>query len=215
MSRRRFENLEPERQQRLLDSAAEEFAEKGYDAASLNRILDRSGMSKSSLYYYFDNKADLFGTLVERSLALLIREIGGFDPERLTAETFWSELEELMLRSVRAFSRDAWYLKLGRMFYRLRGSRKGGATESTMKAARGWIGRILQRGQALGVIRADLPLSLLIDSSMALGEAMDRWSVEHWDEMTPEERLEITSRQIGLFRRMLAPEGGGAGHQRP
>lgn len=211
MSRRRFENLEPERQQRLLDSAAEEFAEKGYDEASLNQILDRSGMSKSSLYYYFDNKADLFTTLVERSVALLIREIGGFDSERLTAETFWSELEDLLLRSVRAFNRDTWYLKLGRMFYRLRSSRKGGATDSTMKAAHGWIGGILRRGQGLGVIRTDLPLSLLIDSSMALGEALDRWSVEHWDEMTPEERLEISSRQIGMFRRMLAPEAGADG----
>jgi hypothetical protein len=35
MSRRRFENLEPERQHRLFDSAAEEFGAKGYDAAAL------------------------------------------------------------------------------------------------------------------------------------------------------------------------------------
>ena len=69
MSRSRFENLEPDKQQRLIDSAAEEFAAKGYDAASLNRILELAGMSKSSLYYYFDDKADLFTTLVDRSLA--------------------------------------------------------------------------------------------------------------------------------------------------
>src|SRR5215469_14575411 len=50
VSRRRFENLDADRQQRLFDSAAEEFGARGYDAASLNRILERSGMSKSSLY---------------------------------------------------------------------------------------------------------------------------------------------------------------------
>jgi AcrR family transcriptional regulator len=43
MSRNRIENLEPERQQRLFESAAEELTDHGYDAASLNRILRKSG----------------------------------------------------------------------------------------------------------------------------------------------------------------------------
>jgi len=87
MSRARFDNLEPEKQNRLFDSAAEEFADHGYEGASLNRILERSGMSKSSLYYYFDDKADLFVSLTERSMAYLLKEIGGLDAAALTGDT--------------------------------------------------------------------------------------------------------------------------------
>jgi AcrR family transcriptional regulator len=206
MSRPRFENLDAERQQRLFDSAAEEFAARGYDAASLNRILERSGMSKSSLYYYFDDKADLFTTLVERSIAFLFKEMGGFDPDKLTAETYWSECEAFYRRCIVLMNRNAWYVKLGRMFYRLRGDPKEGApTQRMFDAARRWIGLILARGCALGVVRADLPSSLLIDCAMGVGEALDRWVVAHWDELDEAARLRMASEHIDLFRRLLHP----------
>jgi hypothetical protein len=34
---------------------------------------------QSSLYYYFDDKADLFTTMIERARGFLLREVGGFD----------------------------------------------------------------------------------------------------------------------------------------
>ena len=149
MSRRRFENLDPDRQQRLLESAAEEFDEKGYDGASLNRIIERSGMSKSSLYYYFDDKADLFTTLLERSMTFILKEIGGFDVGKLTAETYWSELEALGRRAMQVVARNSWLLHLGRVFYRVRGGPKSGpATGRVFDAARLWIGGLVSRGQA-------------------------------------------------------------------
>ncbi|MFC2970230.1 TetR/AcrR family transcriptional regulator [Acidimangrovimonas pyrenivorans] len=206
MSRPRFDKLDPARQQRLFDNAAEEFGDKGYDGASLNRILERSGMSKSSLYYYFDDKADLFTTLVERSVGFMLREIGGFDPADLTAETYWSEMEALYRRSVGMMNKSTWYVKMGRMFYRLRGDpKKSAPTGRLFQAARHWVGVIVARGQELGVVRRDLPDSLLIDSAMGLGEALDRWIVAHWDDYSPDERLQMAEQHIGLFRALLAP----------
>jgi AcrR family transcriptional regulator len=205
MSRRRFENLEPERQQRLFDSAAEEFGAKGYDAASLNRIVEQAGMSKSSLYYYFDDKADLFTTLIDQAIAFLFKEIGGLDPDALTAETYWSEFEALYRRAIAVCNRNAWYVRLGRMFYRLRSDPKGfAATDSTFQTARRWIGRLIARGQSLGVVRADLASSLLVDCAMGLGEALDRWVVEQFDQLDEPARLRMASEQVDLFRRLLA-----------
>ncbi|MGH7620186.1 MAG: TetR family transcriptional regulator, partial [Gemmatimonadaceae bacterium] len=50
----RFDNLDPDKQQRLFEAAADEFADHGFESASLNRIIERAGMSKGSLYYYFN-----------------------------------------------------------------------------------------------------------------------------------------------------------------
>ncbi len=209
MSRRRFDNLEPERQQRLIDSAAEEFGAKGYDAASLNRIVEQAGMSKSSLYYYFDDKADLFTTLIEQAIAFLFKEIGGLDPEALTRENYWSQFEALYRRAIAVVNRNAWYVRLGRMFYRLRGDPKGSsATDRTFQAARRWIGMLIARGQALGVVRTDLAGSLLVDCAMGLGEALDRWVVEHFDHLDEPARLRMASEQVDLFRRLLRRPAG-------
>ena len=49
----------------LLAASFEEFATRGYDKASLNRILEGAGMSKGQFYYHFKNKEGLYLALVE------------------------------------------------------------------------------------------------------------------------------------------------------
>ncbi|HVT11130.1 MAG TPA: TetR/AcrR family transcriptional regulator [Fimbriimonadaceae bacterium] len=206
MGSRRLDRLEPERQERLFECATDEFQANGYDGASLNRILAQSGMSKSSFYYYFDDKASLFTTLVERSIAYLFKEVGGLAPEELTAEDYWPKLEQICARVTDIANKNTWYLRLGRMFYRLRGDLKEGSpTRHTFQAARHWVGVLLARGQVLGVVRDDLPMSLLIDSVMGLGEAVDRWWVEHWDEFDSDRRSEIVAKLMQVFRQLLTP----------
>ncbi|MEX2208218.1 MAG: TetR/AcrR family transcriptional regulator [Myxococcota bacterium] len=49
----------------LLRAALDEFCERGYDAASINRILSASGVSKGQLYHHFATKEGLYLALVE------------------------------------------------------------------------------------------------------------------------------------------------------
>ena len=203
---RRLEKLDPERQRILFAAAAEEFAANGFDGASLNRILGKTGMSKSSLYYYFDDKADLFTTLVERSVSIVFTRLGVFDADSLTAETFWPEFEKRYARALSIVSGHGWLFRFGGIFYQLRSDRAHAApTNRVFAAAQRWVGIILARGQALGIIRTDLPDSLLINSTMGLLESLDRWTVEHWDELTAVQRDELPAVHIGLFRDLLAP----------
>jgi AcrR family transcriptional regulator len=203
---RRLENLDPDRQKRLFESAAEEFAAHGFDGASLNRILTKSGMSKSSLYYYFDDKADLFVTLIERTMTILFRKIGGLDPDLLTAENFWTTFEELYARSVAVINASPWLVQFGGMFYSLRGRpAAGSATGRVFEATRAWVTKIIERGQALGVIRRDLPQALLIDAAMSLLESLDRWGVRHWAELDAAARAALPAEHVALMRRLLAP----------
>lgn len=56
----KFLNLEKEKQDRILNAAIKEFAEKGYDRASTNEIVKEAGISKGLLFHYFQNKKQLF-----------------------------------------------------------------------------------------------------------------------------------------------------------
>ncbi len=53
---------------RLLSSAKEEFLEKGYTGASLRQICAKAGVTTGALYFFFQNKEDLFSALVEEPL---------------------------------------------------------------------------------------------------------------------------------------------------
>jgi TetR/AcrR family transcriptional regulator, cholesterol catabolism regulator len=79
------------RRRLILDAAATEFAESGYERATLDRIGDRVGLSKASLYHYVSGKEDLLAQLIERVIndiesRAATRTPDGADPvERLTA----------------------------------------------------------------------------------------------------------------------------------
>jgi AcrR family transcriptional regulator len=52
----------------LYATALREFAEKSFEAASLNRIISTAGVSKGSFYYHFANKEDLFFYLIDMAV---------------------------------------------------------------------------------------------------------------------------------------------------
>ncbi len=52
-----------QRQAELLEKAIEVFAERGYQATTMDEIAERAGVSKGMLYIYFKNKEALFGAV--------------------------------------------------------------------------------------------------------------------------------------------------------
>ena len=56
--------LSPEKRAQILLGAAKVFAADGYEGASMARIASVAGVSKGTLYNYFDGKAALFTTYV-------------------------------------------------------------------------------------------------------------------------------------------------------
>ena len=58
-------SLENNSRERLLETATELFAEKGYAATSVREIVERAGVSKPVLYYYFKSKEGLFYAILE------------------------------------------------------------------------------------------------------------------------------------------------------
>lgn len=205
MVRPRFARLEPERQEKILEAAGEEFAEHGYAAASVNRVVERAGLSKGSLYYYFDDKNDLFTTAIERATARLIERAGGIDLAALTADTFWPSFDALSRRTVRQLERHAWYVKLARSFYRWRAdSGAAGPSARAFDAVRRVTRDVLARGQELGAVRRDVPLPFLVELTLAVGEAGDRWLLDRWEELPAADRDAVLDAELQAFRRLLA-----------
>ena len=56
-----------ETREHILEVASKEFFSKGYDAASINTIVDAARVTKPTVYYHFKNKEGLFHALVEEA----------------------------------------------------------------------------------------------------------------------------------------------------
>ena len=54
---------------KILDAAKKEFLEKGFMKASLRSICKKAGVTTGALYFFFEDKDDLFASLVQEPLA--------------------------------------------------------------------------------------------------------------------------------------------------
>ena len=71
----RFDHLDAEKKQRVIQAAIDEFSCRGYEAANINRIAKQAHISVGSLYKYFKSKEDLFLYVIQLSSDLIEKEL--------------------------------------------------------------------------------------------------------------------------------------------
>lgn len=198
--------LSVEKRTLLFQVSSAEFAANGFKQASLNRIISRVGMSKSSFYHFFTNKTDLFNQTIDQAVAPILEGQRGFDLDALTAQNLWPTLFQMAGEMVEQVSSSTDLTTIMRMFYRCMDNPE----EKTLIAPymgefTTWLTALLNRGQDLHVLRDDLPESLLIDVLLAMGMAVDRWILDHWEDFSPETLMQTNKKTIDLFIRLLEP----------
>src|SRR5690606_39140051 len=57
---------DPAKREQIIQGAKRVFMKLGFDGASMNDITREAGVSKGTIYVYFENKEDLFVAMVDR-----------------------------------------------------------------------------------------------------------------------------------------------------
>src|SRR6266403_5056663 len=70
------------KRRQILDGARKVFMDLGFDGASMGEIARSAGVSKGTLYVYFDDKNRLFEAIVEEEALEQGKVAFNFDPER-------------------------------------------------------------------------------------------------------------------------------------
>lgn len=205
MARPRFSNLDETTRKRILETAAAEFAARGFDGTSLNQLIERLGISKGSFYYYFDDKADLYSTVVDHAWEIFL-PTENLDFSIFDADNYWPALQHLMREARTRARKNPWLVGFTRMIYDppdIPGIRK--ALAEKFNEAREWQVGLIRQGQSIGTVRDDLPEELLQVLLVGADEAGDRWFVENWDRLGEDEIERLFEEVFAIFRRMLEP----------
>ncbi len=91
----KFLSLNQDKQERILNAAAQEFAQKGYATASTNEIVKAAGISKGLLFHYFNNKKDLYLFLYNHFVDVLMHEF--FANLEDTEQDIFLKIKKIML----------------------------------------------------------------------------------------------------------------------
>lgn len=92
-----FFNLDVEKRNLIVRSALEEFSTKTYNEASVNSIVEKSGISKGSLYQYFQDKKDIYLYLIEISAQVKLDFLQKHEPNA-GFDNFFEEFTTLMIQ---------------------------------------------------------------------------------------------------------------------
>ena len=102
MSNDILEKMAPDKRDRLINSALEEFGRNKFEKASTNTIVKNAGISKGLLYHYFESKDSLYTYLTEFSLkttaVAVVDAVDWNEPDLL------KRIKEIALIKVKIFS---------------------------------------------------------------------------------------------------------------
>lgn len=168
MPRPTFFNLPDDKRLRLVELAIDEFSANPYPAASLTRIGARAGISKGSLYQYFDDKLDLYRWLVLDELPR--RKLAALQVDLPPAEQgLFPHLEVLCTAGLRWAAAQPRLWRLGARVQELSDDPDLGALHDALqRMGDSWMRELLGAAAARGELRKGLNLDAVVPMVNAL-----------------------------------------------
>ena len=180
MPSKTFLNLNLEKRERILHVALKEFAYNNYESASITKIVKTLGIAKGSLYQYFEDKLDLWKYLKQLSEQYKMEYIQSVSREE--HEEFWDYFKELYQAGIE-FDLGHPYCSL--LLYQI-GFKETSTfcqpyIEDWNKIAQAMIEGMVEKEQALGHFRKDIPKKIIAFHIITVSQSIAPLIHDHFD----------------------------------
>lgn len=180
MPKTTFLKLKESKRKILTDAFLNEFAEHTFDEASVSSVVITLGISKGSVYQYFEDKLDLFIHLVEVCSFTKMKYIAHI--RRADFPDFWAYFRELHIEGVKF---DLENPLQSHFMHNLAGNLNSPSVkalfESLLSQTLAGFEEMIRYEVANGYFREDIPLKtmsyLLYKSGMAIQEQMQAYGI--------------------------------------
>ncbi|HBX68743.1 MAG TPA: hypothetical protein DEH25_05010 [Chloroflexi bacterium] len=195
------EQMRAESREKILSTAQQLFAERGYDGCSVADIARHAGMSKANIYWYYASKEELLGAILVKGFEIL----GSMMTEAATRPGTSIEKLVFFLESYLELSKEQG----GQEFITIVLSfiAQGSAERladfgiSTRQIGTGYhqaLNAILEQGQAEGTITVEISPDLLSTFFFSLINGMMFMYPGDWKNFPPQEIREAVFRLLGV-----------------
>ena len=129
------------------------FVEKGFSATRLEEVAQRAGVSKGTLYLYFDSKEALFKAVIQEGIIPVVDEAeaiaarhdgGAFELLEILLENWWARIGETNFAGIPKLmvAEAGNFPEVAQFYY-----------ENVIRRGRALVGAALERGMASGEFR--------------------------------------------------------------
>lgn len=105
----RWRRRKEARPEEILEAALELFAEKGYASTRMDDVAKKAGISKGTLYLYFNNKEDIFHSVIQEMITPKLQQVEAIAKEHKGSSAellqqlimhWWDNVAETRLSSI-------------------------------------------------------------------------------------------------------------------
>lgn len=203
---KRFEQLDDKKRTTILETALDAFVENSFKVASINKISKNAGLSSGALYYYFQDKEDLFYTTLDYTSKVLWKHFGQIN-SLFEEYGYWEGITEIVLKRLEL---SLIYPKYMRLFQRVLLSKDEVELEGRSRLIQGF-NDIFEYGYANGHIRKDLPKGLLFNIHFNMTITINEWILQGDMAFSDEEinmsaLRELSLKGVDMIRAAMAKE---------
>lgn len=208
MPQPRFSRLSAAQKEQLLSTARRIFARDGYHNASYNQMLQEMGLSKSSAYYTFADKMDVYQTVVADSIHVILQGIQSAQelpdiPADIPTDipAFWRWVRRWLSSAMVVLQQHPEHAQI------LSGYAQNASSLPLTPATQTTLDAILEPfftiGKTAGALRQDLPPPLARSLLQSVLTALDRYFLAAISADTPTDTsLDL---YIDCLRRVFQP----------
>ena len=107
-----FDNISEEKRQKIIAVCIEEFAEKGYEKASTNGMVNKAEISKGSLFHYFGNKKNLYLYLLDIAMDYFVNNFYKYEAKTKTSNDFFERIVQQGVIKMKLAAENPYMYKL-------------------------------------------------------------------------------------------------------
>jgi len=167
-----FNKLDEGKKSKILDAAVDEFSRHGFRQASVNRMVERVGIAKGSLFQYFGSKEGLFHVIFNYAVELVRQSLRQVKKETSSAD-FFERIKESMLAGIRFIERHPRVYRIYlKMIFQEDFPLRAEFLQQVHLFSAEYLRPAVEAGIARGEIRADTNIEMAV---FMLDALMDRF----------------------------------------
>lgn len=200
MPKETFLNLDPEKQQRILEASVQEFAEHTYNEVKLSNIIKSSKIPRGSFYQYFEDKKDLFKYIFDKIAEEKMKYLSVLllNPNEIA---FFDLFRELYKGGLNFAIDNPNYVRITKNLLVVRGDIFHELIGDGLNVAREYYINWIESDKKLGRIREDVDSRLLADIVIDSTTNIAFDELNEGDTLNPEHMLERLENLIKILKK--------------
>lgn len=199
MPYKRFDELDEEKKTLILQTALDIFSENSFKLASINKISKEANLSAGALYYYFEDKKDLFNTTLNYMSREFMMDIGGLDT-LFEEQGYWQGIKGLVRKRLALGSKQPKYMRLFHRILLSEDEQEMDAKETLLINFR----EIFNYGYDHGFLRQDMPKDFLFRMHFNMTLTVNQWTIQRnmnkdQDPLTMDELEVISMKAVDMI----------------